>query len=166
MCMTENRTFIRDFQPADARRVNEISVAAFGLLSHRYSDWSAMRDRIATTSRLATEMPMYVALYNGTVAGSVALTPPGGPRPDFFDSDCAVIRMLVVDPVFHGKGIGSALLDHCIETVRLQNYGRIHLHTSTAMEVALPLYLRRGFVYLREAPPVMGLEYSLYELRL
>jgi predicted N-acetyltransferase YhbS len=140
--MTENRTFIRDFQPADAQRVNEISVAAFALLSHRYSDWSAMRDRIATTSRLAAEMPMYVVLYNGTVVGSVALTPPGGPRPDFFDSDCAVIRMLVVDPVFHGKrkGIGSALLDYCIETARRQNYGRIHLHTSTAMEVALPLY--------------------------
>jgi len=164
--MTENRTFIRDFQPADAQRVNEISVAAFGLLSHRYSDWSAMRDRIATTSRLAAEMPMYVALYDGTVVGSVALTPPGGPRPDFFDADCAVIRMLVVDPAFHGKGIGSALLDHCIDTACRQNYGRIHLHTSTAMEVAVPLYLRRGFTYLREAPPVMGLQYSLYELRL
>jgi GNAT superfamily N-acetyltransferase len=125
-----------------------------------------MSDRIVTTSPLAAEMPMYVALYNGTVADSVALTPPGGPRPDFFDSDCAVIRMLVVDPPFHGKGIGSALLDHCIETACLQNYRRIHLHKSTAMEVALPLYLRRGFVFLREAPPVMGLEYSLYELKL
>ncbi len=164
--MTASPIQIRDFQLADAARVNEISVAAFGLLSHRYTDWSAMRDRIATTSRLAAEMPMFVALYNGTVAGSVALTPPGGPRPDFFDADCAVIRMLVVDPAFHGKGIGSALLDHCIDTACRQNYGRIHLHTSTAMEVALPLYLRRGFVYLREAPPVLGLDYSLYELRL
>jgi hypothetical protein len=38
----------------------------------------------------------------------------------------------------------------------------IALHTSPIMTVALPMYLRMGFVRLRATPPIFGVEYAVY----
>ena len=38
----------------------------------------------------------------------------------------------------------------------------IALHTSPIMTVALPMYLRMGFAKLRDAPPILGVDYAVY----
>ena len=38
----------------------------------------------------------------------------------------------------------------------------IALHTSPIMTVALPLYLRMGFVKAYDVPPIFGVPYAVY----
>lgn len=111
------KVIIREFREPDAPEVNRIAVAAFSEFADGYTDWPVMRDRIATTSRLAGEMPFFVAVAEATnqaaataqtatageiILGAVGYTPPFGPRPDFFEPDAVIIRMLVVDPARRG----------------------------------------------------------------
>lgn len=42
----------------------------------------------------------------------------------------------------------------------------IALHTSPIMTVALPMYLRMGFEYARDAPHLHGVPYRIYLKRL
>lgn len=157
---------IRKYRESDAEEVNRISLAAFSEFAEHYSDWPSLRDRILRTSSLAEKMDFFIAEDAGKIAGSVGYTPPFGERPDFFDRDSAIIRMLVVDPEKRGMGIGSLLVDRCVERAREDGVKRIQLHTSEAMNIARPMYLRRGFVFLKEAPSVYGLKYGIYELSL
>ena len=64
--------------------------------------------------------------------------------------------MLVVDPAARGRGLGRLLTEECIRRARRDGAGAIALHTSPIMQVALAMYLRLGFVLLRDAPPVFG----------
>jgi ribosomal protein S18 acetylase RimI-like enzyme len=103
-----------------------------------------------------------VAEAGGQLAGAVAYIPPGAPKAVFFDPAWPIIRMLVVDPACRGKGIGRALTDECLARARRDNANVIALHTSPVMTVALPMYQRMGFVKLRDAPPILGVEYAVY----
>lgn len=40
--------------------------------------------------------------------------------------------------------------------------GMMGLHTSPIMSVALPMYLRMGFRFERDAPPIHGVSYGIY----
>ena len=70
--------------------------------------------------------------------------------------------MLVVDPEFRGKGIGRALSKECIARAKRDGSPIIALHTSPIMTVALPMYLRMGFVKAYDAPPIFGVAYAVY----
>ena len=79
----------------------------------------------------------WVALIDGQVAGSVFLTDEG-------DSLCR-LRLLYVEPVFHGHGIGSALVTACVEFARTVGYERMTLWTHSVLEGARRIYTRKGF---------------------
>lgn len=61
-----------------------------------------------------------------------------------------------------GKGIGRALTNECLARAKRDGANVIALHTSPIMTVALPMYQRMGFVKLRDAPPIFGVEYAVY----
>jgi len=153
---------IRDFAASDADAVNRLAVAAFAPFATHYSDWTAMAANLGRMSALSTTGEVIVAESGGRIAGAVAYVPPGASKAAFFDVAWPIIRMLVVDPDVRGKGIGRALTDACIERARRDGAKLIALHTSPIMSVALPMYLRMGFVRLRDAPPVFGVDYAVY----
>ena len=70
--------------------------------------------------------------------------------------------MLVVDPAARGLGTGRALTEACVARARRDHAPEIALHTSPIMTVALPMYLRMGFVRVRDAPPLFGVPYAIY----
>lgn len=154
----EQSLTIRDF--ADA--VNCLAVAAFAPFASHYSDWPAMAANLAKMSALAENGEVIVAAVDGRVAGAVAYIPPHAPKAMFFDAAWPIIRMLVVDPAFRGKRIGRLLTDECLARARRDGAAAIALHTSPIMTVALPIYLRMGFAKLRDAPPILGVDYAVY----
>ena len=95
-------------------------------------------------------------------AGAVAYFGPNSQKAAFFDQRWPIIRMLVVDPAFRGKGIGRALSDACIARAKRDGSPIIALHTSPIMSVALPMYLKMGFVKAYDAPPIFGVAYAVY----
>ena len=120
---------------------------------------------VAAMSALARHSEVLVADIGGEVAGAVAYFGPGAmPKLEFFDPDWPIIRMLVVDPIARGLGIGRRLTEACIRRARGDGASLIALHTSPAMEVALAMYLRMGFVFKRTAPDRFGVPYGVYVL--
>jgi GNAT superfamily N-acetyltransferase len=157
---------LRDFRPSDARDVNRVALAAFAEFADLYSDWPAMSSRIARMSALADGGEIIVAELDGTIVGAVAYIPPNRPKPVFFESAWPIIRMLVVDPLHRGKGLGRTLTEECLKRAKRDGAGVVALHTSAIMTVALPMYLKMGFELVQDAPPIHGVPYGIYLLRL
>jgi len=158
--MTEIR--LRDYQGADAENLNRIAVSAFDQFRDHYDDWPAMRAGLSKTSALSVSGEVIIAELQHKPAGAVAYFGPNSQKAAFFDQRWPIIRMLVVDPAFRGKGIGRALSDECIARAKRDGSPIIALHTSPIMSVALPMYLRMGFVKAYDAPPIFGVAYAVY----
>ncbi|MDA8061850.1 MAG: GNAT family N-acetyltransferase [Actinomycetota bacterium] len=62
----------------------------------------------------------------------------------------ASIRMLGVDPAAQGRGVGAALLDHCIRRARESGARALFLHSTPWMSAAHHLYAKAGFVRVPE----------------
>lgn len=153
---------LRDYQEADAEDLNRIAVAAFDQFRDHYDDWPTMRAGLSNTSALGTSGEVVIAELQGRIAGAVAYFGPNSQKAAFFDSRWPIIRMLVVDPAFRGKGIGRTLSEACIAKARRDDAPVIALHTSPIMSVALPMYLKMGFVKAHDAPPIFGVAYAVY----
>ena len=77
----------------------------------------------------------FVAEWNGRPAGTATTT--------IYSKDLAWIGMVLVDPVMRRRGVGTALLVHCIEHLRRSGVGCIKLD---ATPLGRQVYDRLGFV--------------------
>jgi GNAT superfamily N-acetyltransferase len=153
---------IRDYEGSDADDVNRIAVSAFSQFRDQYHDWPAMLAGLSKTSTLSATGEIIVVEYQSRLAGAVAYFGPASQKAPFFDQRWPVIRMLVVDPAFRGKGLGHTLSTECIARAKRDGSPIIALHTSPIMTVALPMYLKMGFVKAYDAPPIFGVAYAVY----
>lgn len=153
---------IRRFNPEDAPAVNALALKAFEQFQTAYTDWPGFRAKIAEMSSLATTGELIVAEIDGLVVGAVAYIGPGKPKADFFQIDWPIMRMLVVDPEFRGRGIGRALAEECLRFAERDGAQVFALHTSEIMQVALPMYQRMGFKKILDAPTINGVAYGVY----
>jgi GNAT superfamily N-acetyltransferase len=160
MPMTDVR--IRDYESSDADDLNRIAVSAFEQFRDQYQDWPAMRARLSNTSALSATGEIIVAECQNRFAGAVTYFGPNIQKAAFFDQGWPIIRMLVVDPAFRGKGLGHALTAECIARAKRDGSPMIALHTSPIMNVALPMYLKMGFARAYDAPPIFGVAYAVY----
>ena len=158
--MTEIR--LRDYENADAEDLNRIAVSAFEQFRDHYDDWPAMRAGLSKTSDLSASGEVIIAELRNKFAGAVAYFGPNSQKAAFFDQRWPIIRMLVVDPALRGKGVGRALSEACIARAKRDGSPIIALHTSPIMSVALPMYLKMGFVKAYDAPPIFGVAYAVY----
>ena len=157
---------IRDFEAADAAAVNRVVLAAWAEFEGVFSGFAGLALRLGAAAALAGEVELIVAAVNGAVAGAVGYVPPHGRREPMFPPEWALVRLLSVAPSAHGLGIGRRLSEECIARARRDGALAVGLHTSPAMRVALPMYLRLGFEFDREIPARHGVPYALYELTL
>ena len=157
---------IRDYQSADTVAVDRIALAAWEQYRPAFSDWARSTVSLARAAHFAKETELLVAEDDDLVVGFVCYVGPGRDREDIFDPSWALVRLLSVDPVARGRGIGRALSEATIERARRDGASVIALHTSPVMSVALGMYLRMGFVHTRAIPDRIGLPYAVYTKRL
>ena len=157
---------IRDFTADDAAAVNAVALAAFEQYRGEYDDWPAFSAFVGSMADLAQGGELIVALSDGRIAGAVTYFGPQAAKPAMFDPAWPVIRLLVVDPEARGHGLGRMLTEECIRRARRDGAGVIALRTSPIMQVALAMYLRLGFVPLRDSAPIFGVPYRIYLKRL
>lgn len=75
---------------------------------------------------------------------------------------------MAVAPSARGQGIGTALLQECVRRARRSGATTLGLHTHDAMQAAVRLYERAGFVRAPELDfqPPAGVLVKGYRLRL
>src|ERR1700712_5148432 len=144
---------LRDFYTFDAAIINRLAVASFSQYSSDFQDWPAMVRVLEKMSEMAGNAEIIIAEHEGRVVGAVGYGPPSAPKAAHFNPEWPIIRMLVVAPDARGLGIGRTLTEACVARARRDRAPEIALHTSPIMTVALPMYLRMGFMRVCDAPP-------------
>ncbi|WP_448203416.1 GNAT family N-acetyltransferase [Azospirillum sp. sgz302134] len=157
---------IRDAVAEEHDAVDALAVASWHVLKDGYDPelWDGMLAAVARMSGLAQKGQLIVAADGGAILGAVCYMPPTASNPDIFPEGWPSIRMLVTHPAHRNRGIGRRLTEECIRRAKRDRAECIGLHTSPAMTVALPLYLRMGFVKDRDLPPIAGAPYARYVL--
>ena len=155
---------ISDFTPHYSEELARLAIAAFEQYKEVYDDWDVFISRIAAMPSLAETSEIIAAKIDDEIVGAVAYVAPHKQKAEFFESEWAVIRMLVVTPKARGLGIGKALTHECIKRAKRDGAKTVALHTSHVMQTALAMYLRMGFGYKKEAPIIFGVEYGVYTM--
>ena len=107
--------------------------------------WEEYRQDIRDVRARLPESQLIVALLNERLAGAVTLYLEKSETLSWPDG-WAAIRLLGVHPSFRGKGIGTALVEECIQRSRTRGLRTIGLHTTIQMDVARQIYENIGFV--------------------
>lgn len=119
---------------ADFKRLNEAWISTyFGL---EESDILVLND--PQKYILDKGGNIFVALQNNKPVGTCALV--------VVDGITCELTKLVVDPEFHGQGIGYKLGLAFIEKARARGFARIILEGNTKMEASIALYRKLGFL--------------------
>lgn len=153
---------LRDYAPRDHLEIGRVALAAFEQFKDAYSDWPAMAGNVSRMGALADIGELIVAEDEGRLVGGVAYVGPHKLKAAYFEPSWPIIRMLVVTPSARGQGIGRQLTQACMHRATRDGAPIIALHTTPIMSVALSMYLRMGFVAVRNAPNIYGVPYSVY----
>ena len=152
---------IRDASPADYESLGEMTVRAYlglpGMPSREEAPgyYGELGD---VAGRACLEQVRIVAAYDrasGRLLGGATYIDEVYGR--FFGlEDSAGIRMLAVDPALQSRGVGRALVAHCLASAREAGRQVMLLHTMAPMEVARRMYERFGF----QRDPALDFEFE------
>lgn len=114
--------------------------------------WEVLKNTLISDNDLKNNAKIYTAELDGQIVGSIVLFPPSIQAYDWNETiqDYPEIRMLSVNPMIRGKGIGKALVEHCLKVSKEENNSYIGLHTASFMKKALSLYESMGFERIPE----------------
>jgi len=68
------------------------------------------------------------------------------------DEETAELHTLLTLPDARGLGVGSALVQTCLDFARAAGYRRMELWTNSVLVAAIRIYLASGFRLIREEP--------------
>ncbi len=150
---TRQRTFlIRPVRPEEYGPLGELTVAAYHSVPDVGDNQEAydrqLRD-VATRAEVSCVL-VAVGLAGELLGGVTYVRGPDDPYSEQLAEDEAGMRMLAVDPIRHGQGIGRALTQACLDRAREAGRERLVLHTGGWMPTAIRLYERMGFVRVPE----------------
>lgn len=131
----------------------------FGWIIYRqailYSDeYGLNREFEATLARICADFVQsydrdreaaWIAEIGDQIVGSIFLMQDNDPA-------TGKLRMLYVEPLTRGSGIGNMLVSACIERARIVGYRKLALWTASALMAARRLYACHGFIKTAEEP--------------
>lgn len=150
---------IRDYQDVDRHAVDGVVLAAWQELSTLMPGWPELVTQLGALTRRAAESEVIVAELDGQIVGAVGYVAPNQPKPDIFEPNWPIVRLLSVAPAGRVKGLGSRLLSECVTRAVRDGADCLALHTTPVMAAAQRLYQREGFEVLRQLPDRFGVPY-------
>jgi GNAT superfamily N-acetyltransferase len=137
---------IRLADPSEYGVVGDLTVAAYdvdGFLDGT-DDYA---DHLRDAAGRAADAELWVAADDTGVLGSVTYCPPGSRYCELATgSDQGEFRMLGVAPAARRRGVGRALVEHCVARSRELGHRELVMSSAWNMRAAHRLYLAMGFV--------------------
>jgi putative acetyltransferase len=140
-----NRTLLRPLERRDVPAMLDIirdARAQYGLAT-RVDSLLEPADLAIFDTYQKRRTLYFVALTDGEVVGGAGIAPLAGDDP----LTCELQRMYL-KPEARGQGVGTLLLDACLDAARRFWFVRCYAETIAEMDQALKLYARNGFVNL------------------
>lgn len=97
---------------------------------------------------------IYFALWGDEVVGTASLL--------HIENGQGELAKMAVEPAFQGKGIGKALVEHCLMEAKRMGLTTVYLFTNSKLTIAVEMYRRLGF----QETPVGASEYSRTNMRM
>jgi GNAT superfamily N-acetyltransferase len=160
------KVLVRDYVIDDDRVAAKITRLAWEQFRTRFADFDAFIKSASNMSELAKTCDLIVAEMDSRVVGVVGYGPPNQLKQSAFDPAWAVVRMLSTHPDARGRGVGRLLVNECKRRARRDRANILALTTTKINEVALKMYLKMGFRYHSNAPPVATVPAGLYLMSL
>jgi len=88
----------------------------------------------------------YVAIYEGKLIGGCGIAPVLNSN----NNSCCELQRMFLERAYRGKGIGSVLMEYCLQFAQSKNYVSVYIETFSNMHEAIKLYKRSGFEYIGE----------------
>ncbi|GAA1938540.1 GNAT family N-acetyltransferase [Nocardioides hwasunensis] len=157
---------IRRIRPAEHATAGDVCVAAYEpFLGGAEDDY---RDRLRDVGTRDAEAEVWVAVEDGRVLGLVTSCMPGSPWREIGRDDEGEFRMLAVDPVARGLGVGTALARLCEDRAREHGAVGMALSSLAEMTTAHRIYERLGYVrdHERDWTPMPGVELLAFSKQL
>ena len=85
----------------------------------------------------------HVGLINDRIAGGGGIYPSEG----LPTTICELVKMYLL-PSVRGRGLGTLLIDECLDTARQFGYRQVYIETMPEFGKAISLYEKRGFRHL------------------
>jgi ribosomal protein S18 acetylase RimI-like enzyme len=156
---------VRPIRPEEYDALGELTVAAYHSLpvmpQQEFYD-AQVRD-VERRARLSCVLVATTSA--GVLLGGVTyVSGPNDPYSEDLTEGEAGMRMMAVGPARHGRGVGRALTQACLDRARAASRRRLVLHTGEWMPAARHLYESMGF---RREPtldfaPVPGVDLAAY----
>ena len=164
---------IRKMKQGEIQVIRELRVKGYREYETCVSSehWNVLKTSLLSDNDIKSNADIFVAEIDGNIAGSIVLFPASIQAYDWSEDvqEYPEIRMLSVNPDIRGKGIGRALVEHCLQVAKEQNNAQIGLHTASFMTKASALYESMGFSRVTELdlePMNDGIIVKAYRLNL
>ncbi len=135
---------IRLAEPADYAAIGDLLVAAYvdgGHVDPRDSYVAVLRD----SATRAAKAQLWVAAAAQEILGSVTYCPQGSEFRELGTAADGEFRALAVSPAARGRGVGAALVAHCVKLSRAAGHTSMVLSTLPDQQAAHRIYERAGF---------------------
>ncbi|MFC0529253.1 GNAT family N-acetyltransferase [Phytohabitans kaempferiae] len=137
---------VRAARPDDHDAIARVSVAAYEA-DGQLKDEVSYAATLADVASRAVDGEIYVAVDEGdAVLGAVTFVLPGSTYAELSGPGEAEFRMLAVDPVAQGRGVGEALARACVRRAVELECTAVVICTRDFAAPAQRLYARLGFV--------------------
>lgn len=109
--------------------------------------WGMLKATLASPNDQQPGVEVFVAEIDGHIAGSVVLFPAESKAYEWDTKtiEYPEIRLLAVSADFRSRGVGKALVEHCIDISKIRRQKFVGLHTGSFMKNAIALYQKMGF---------------------
>jgi GNAT superfamily N-acetyltransferase len=170
MTQPKATVLIRPVRPEEYEALGELTVAAYHSVPIAVEHQDEYDIQLRDVRRRADTSCVLVAVGpEGELLGGVTyVRGPDDPYAEALVMGEVGMRMLAVDPARHGRGIGRALTQACLDRARDAGRRRLLLHTGTWMPNAVALYEKMGFAREpgRDFTPVPGIALIAYSFAL
>jgi ribosomal protein S18 acetylase RimI-like enzyme len=173
--MKDNFT-VRNARSSEFEEIGKLMVAVYSSLDgfpkpHEQPNYYNLLSNVGEfVAKPETEIVVAVSV-KGKIAGAVVyfgdIKYYGSGGSATQEQNSSGFRLLAVDPVYRGQGIGKILVNECIHKAKEKNQNQVILHTTMAMQTAWKMYEQIGFKrsedldFMQGDLPVFGFRLSL-----